>query len=101
MVIIAGYEEDINNLLFNINKGMDSRFIWRFKIENYNAKNLLDIFKKKIDVINWKLEENVINVIWFEDKMDPLSACLCVRIPVAFDLRYQPTRGTIAPKMEN
>ena len=70
MVIIAGYEEDINNLLFNINKGMDSRFIWRFKIENYNAKNLLDIFKKKIDVINWKLEENVINVIWFEDKMD-------------------------------
>ena len=70
MVIIAGYEEDINNLLFNINKGLDSRFIWRFKIENYTAKNLLDIFEKKLDDINWKLEENIINVKWFEDKMD-------------------------------
>ena len=38
MVIIAGYEEDINNLLLNINKGLDSRFIWRFKIENYNGE---------------------------------------------------------------
>lgn len=70
MVIIAGYEEDINNLLLNINKGLDSRFIWRFKIENYNSKNLLDIFQKKINDIDWKLDDNVINIKWFEEHLN-------------------------------
>ena len=35
MVIIAGYEDEINNRFFSINKGLKSRFIWKFNIENY------------------------------------------------------------------
>ena len=41
MVIIAGYEDEINNLLTNTNKGLDSRFIWRFKIQEYTALDII------------------------------------------------------------
>ena len=36
MVIIAGYENELNNTFFSANPGLESRFIWRFNIDNYN-----------------------------------------------------------------
>jgi SpoVK/Ycf46/Vps4 family AAA+-type ATPase len=67
MVIIAGYEEDLNNSFFKANKGMESRFIWRFNINNYNSKELMDIFKKKIHDTDWTFDnENDITEKWFE-----------------------------------
>ena len=69
MVIIAGYEDEINNRFFSINKGLKSRFIWKFNIENYSCVELMEIFKKKIEEINWSLySENVLNKNWFENK---------------------------------
>jgi SpoVK/Ycf46/Vps4 family AAA+-type ATPase len=66
MVIIAGYEEDLNNSFFRANKGMDSRFIWRFNIEEYNTQDLMEIFKKKINETDWVLEDDVVNIKWFD-----------------------------------
>ena len=67
MVIIAGYETDLNECFFNYNQGLNSRFTWRFKIDEYNAKDLHDIFIKKINDSGWSLSsDNLIDVKWFE-----------------------------------
>jgi hypothetical protein len=54
-----------------LNKGLESRFIWRFTMEEYSSKELLDIFKKKVSDIDWNLDisinESQIQK-WFEDK---------------------------------
>jgi SpoVK/Ycf46/Vps4 family AAA+-type ATPase len=68
MVIIAGYEEDLNNSFFKANKGMESRFIWRFNIEQYNTHDLMEIFKKKINETDWLLEDDVVNIKWFDKR---------------------------------
>jgi len=67
MVIIAGYESDLNECFFNYNQGLNSRFTWRFKIDEYNATDLHDIFIKKINDNGWSLSsDNLIDVKWFE-----------------------------------
>jgi hypothetical protein len=67
MVIIAGYEDDLNNCFFNYNQGLNSRFTWRFKTGEYNAQDLYNIFVKKVNDGGWHLAENSgINVKWFE-----------------------------------
>ena len=55
MVIIAGYEEELNNCFFSYNSGLESRFIWRYKIEKYSSTELKLIFLKKIKEINWSI----------------------------------------------
>jgi len=66
MVIIAGYEDEIEHNFFNINKGLKSRFIWNFKIDSYTAENLFDIFKKKLLDSDWSvLNDKDINLKWF------------------------------------
>jgi len=67
MVIIAGYEDELNKCFFNYNKGLDSRFTWRFKIDDYTPAELKQIFEKKINDIDWKLKsKNEIPIAWFE-----------------------------------
>ena len=71
MVIIAGYEDELNNTFFRANPGLESRFIWRFNIDNYNSNEMMQIFKKKINENGWDLDKNdTIKVKWFEDKKD-------------------------------
>ena len=71
MVIIAGYETELNECFFNYNQGLDSRFVWRFKTDKYNPEDLLNIFIKKINDIGWSLEaDSKINVEWFKKNMD-------------------------------
>jgi SpoVK/Ycf46/Vps4 family AAA+-type ATPase len=71
MVIIAGYEEEINNCFFSMNKGLNSRFIWRFKMDEYSPKELMQIFKKKVLQNKWEFEnDNVVNEKWFEKRKD-------------------------------
>ncbi len=69
MVIIAGYENDLNKCFFSYNQGLDSRFTWRFKTDNYTSEELFLIFKKKVNDIDWKLKKKI-KYSWFEDKMD-------------------------------
>jgi len=58
MVIIAGYEEDLHKCLFAYNQGLSSRFVWRYKIEKYTGEDMYNIFLKKINEINWCIQNN-------------------------------------------
>ena len=69
MVIIAGYEEDLKKCFFAYNQGLNSRFPWRFKTDDYNAEELNLIFQKKIQDAGWSLKENIPND-WFESKKE-------------------------------
>ena len=68
MVIIAGYEKDLNECFFSYNDGLDSRFIWRFKVDDYVAVDLRDIFVKKIRDCGWLVDEEL-KVEWFDKNM--------------------------------
>jgi SpoVK/Ycf46/Vps4 family AAA+-type ATPase len=66
MVIIAGYETDLNSCFFNYNQGLKSRFTWRFKTDEYDSEDLYNIFLKKINDSGWYLSENSeIDIKWF------------------------------------
>jgi len=55
MVIIAGYEEQLDETFFKANQGLKSRFIWRFHLRDYNARELAHIFHKKCGENEWTL----------------------------------------------
>jgi len=59
MVIIAGYESELNECFFQFNKGLDSRFTWRFKIDDYDGKDLFNMFLKKITDYEWKADASL------------------------------------------
>lgn len=69
MVIVAGYEDELNTCFFAYNHGLDSRFTWRFKTDEYTSAELLEIFKKKVKDAGWKIqnkENEDISERWFE-----------------------------------
>jgi len=68
MVIIAGYEKDLNECFFSYNDGLDSRFTWRFKIDDYSAEDLKNIFIKKVKDVGWSVDGEL-SVEWFEKNM--------------------------------
>jgi SpoVK/Ycf46/Vps4 family AAA+-type ATPase len=71
MVIIAGYEHELKECFFNYNQGLESRFTWRFNINEYKADDLYKIFVKKVNDIEWTISENSgINVDWFKKNID-------------------------------
>ena len=59
MVIIAGYEKELDECFFNFNPGLYSRFPWVFKIDKYSPNDLLLILCKKIRDINWSLDKSI------------------------------------------
>ena len=67
MVIIAGYDEELQSCFFSYNQGLASRFIWKFKIDRYTGEELSGIIKKKIKDCGWTLSNNtILNKEWFE-----------------------------------
>jgi len=59
IMIIAGYEKDLDNCFFSLNKGLRRRFPWVYKINKYTPENLGNIFKYQVTENNWKFDENV------------------------------------------
>jgi AAA+ superfamily predicted ATPase len=71
MVIIAGYEDELKECFFDYNQGLDSRFTWRFKTEQYKSEELYKIFIKKVKDIGWSIhEDNPINSDFFKTNYD-------------------------------
>ena len=68
MVIIAGYEDELEKCFFNYNSGLRSRFIWRYKIDEYNSEELMQIFLKKIREAKWNTDDSI-KKEWFEDNI--------------------------------
>jgi hypothetical protein len=55
MVIVAGYKDELKNTFFKANRGMESRFIWRFHLDDYSYLEMLKIFQKKVKDNEWTL----------------------------------------------
>jgi SpoVK/Ycf46/Vps4 family AAA+-type ATPase len=68
MVIVAGYEKDLNECFFSANPGLNSRFTWRFKIDDYTPAQLAKIYEKKVHDCGWELHEPI-RPDWFEANM--------------------------------
>jgi SpoVK/Ycf46/Vps4 family AAA+-type ATPase len=56
--IIAGYTDELEKCFFSLNEGLNRRFTFRYTIDKYNNKELANIFCKKINDSNWKLDTN-------------------------------------------
>ena len=69
MVIIAGYEKELNESFFNLNQGLDSRFTWRFSTDKYTGADLYLIFLKKVKECGWKYND-CIHAEWFQQNID-------------------------------
>jgi DNA helicase TIP49 (TBP-interacting protein) len=69
MVIIAGYHSELTESFFKMNAGLPSRFVWRFSMEPYSAKELHAIFVKKVTDNDWSTD-NSIPIGWFEKRKD-------------------------------
>lgn len=70
MVIIAGYEEELKKCFFSFNQGLDSRFTWRFKTDNYKPDELMKIFEKKVLEAGWYVNHGDLSEEWFVDNAD-------------------------------
>lgn len=71
MVIIAGYEDDIRDTFFSANRGLESRFIWRFKTERYTHIELMQIFTMKVNASDWTINcESDVMENWFHSKRE-------------------------------
>jgi len=71
MVIIAGYEHELKECFFDYNQGLDSRFTWRFKTDEYSFQDLYEIFLKKVKEIGWVIDDNSgITSEWFKNNKD-------------------------------
>lgn len=55
MVIIAGYQEEIDAFL-EANRGLESRFLWRHVLETLSPDELAAVFDLKVAEAGWKRE---------------------------------------------
>ena len=65
MVIIAGYQSELDNTFFRTNSGIRSRFIWKFDIDPYETKELFQIFVYLATSRKWVVDKNITHK-WFE-----------------------------------
>jgi len=65
MVIVAGYEEELKTCFFSYNQGLDSRFTWRFKTDDYKPEELRMILEKKIGDAMWSIDKKALTDEWF------------------------------------
>ena len=65
MCIIAGYEKELHDCFFSYNPGLESRFTWKFQIDDYSASDLRLIFEKKVSDCKWSVKDPLLDA-WFE-----------------------------------
>lgn len=51
--IVAGYEDEVNNCFFAMNKGLERRFPWIHRIQEYTNIELCQIFNKMVKDVGW------------------------------------------------
>jgi SpoVK/Ycf46/Vps4 family AAA+-type ATPase len=65
--IIAGYEEDIERCFFQVNKGLERRFQWVHRIDEYSSFELALIMEKMIENIKWEINMTTKEISAFVD----------------------------------
>lgn len=66
MLIVAGYEKEVDDCFFSYNQGLRRRFMWNYNIESYDSKSLAKIFKLKIKNSGWNLDEGVKDEVLYD-----------------------------------
>ena len=61
-------KKELKKCFFAYNQGLDSRFTWRFKTDDYKEAELNLILQKKVEDANWKIKEKLTDK-WFKNKM--------------------------------
>jgi SpoVK/Ycf46/Vps4 family AAA+-type ATPase len=56
--IIAGYSDALKKSFFSYNEGLERRFPYRFKIDDYEEEELQQIYMKIVNENKWKFKEN-------------------------------------------
>ena len=56
VVILAGYTDEMLNMLKNANPGLASRIPWMFRFEDYSASEMWDILNQKVGKGGFKFE---------------------------------------------
>ena len=75
MVIIAGYEKEMNSTFFKANQGLKSRFIWRFTIDSYSSFELMKILEQKVKNQGWDfVDDKILNVKWFDKHIEHMKS---------------------------
>lgn len=70
----AGYKDEIEKCFFSVNQGLKRRFQWYHNIEEYNTEDLVDIFLKLVNDINWTMtvsKKELVSI--FNDNKDYLQ----------------------------
>ena len=71
ILMIAGYKDELKRNFFGMNDGLERRFSIHFTMEPYNAKELVDIFIKKVLENGWGVERGALT----EEFMKEHYAC--------------------------
>ena len=74
MVIVAGYEDQLQECFFEANQGLESRFCWRFYTEKYSASELMQIFDKKVKEIGWTAHEKYLEDSNFKGNVENFTS---------------------------
>ncbi len=56
MMIIGGYEKEVEECFFSQNPGLRRRFMWYHKIDNYSDDELSQMFFSKVNELGWKID---------------------------------------------
>ena len=59
LLIIAGYEDDLESNFFAFNKGLRRRFAFKYSIDPYDYIELALIFLSKVKACKWSIDENL------------------------------------------
>jgi hypothetical protein len=71
ILMIAGYKDELKRNFFGMNDGLERRFSIHFTMEPYNAKELVNIFIKKVLENGWGVERGALT----EEFMKEHYAC--------------------------
>ena len=58
LCIIAGYEQDIRDCVFSVNKGLERRFPFKYVLTKYNTEQLKSIFIHQVTSNDWNINKN-------------------------------------------
>jgi len=62
IVIIAGYEDQINSQFFDANPGLKRRFGWTFSIKAYTYLELFQIFERQLKMCGWSVDKKAVSL---------------------------------------
>ena len=74
MVIVAGYENEINERFLKMNSGLESRFIWKFEMDKYSYIDLCTIFVRMVKQNKWCIDNEELVEEWFKQNFEQFKS---------------------------